>query len=166
MNSDTLRPFSCRVLSALPGDVDRGFHDLSRDMDPNLVHVFLDKLQRYAEKPDRALLFAEAEGKIIGFATIIEQADAPEGMEAAVAHLLQGYGCGTGLMVLPEFRRRGVARILVRQWEQWAQACGRQGVWLVTRQMGDWYQRYFNYAVLGTTMRHGVEKTVLAGNFS
>lgn len=165
MNSDIPRPFPCRIFSALPSDVDRGFRDLSRDMDPNLVHVFLDKLQRYGTKPDRALLFAEAEGKIIGFATIIDRADAPEGMDKAVVHLLQDYACGTGLMVLPEFRRRGVARLLVQHWEQWARSFGRQGVWIVTRQMADWYQRYFHYSVLGITVRHGVKKTVLAGDF-
>jgi len=133
-------------------------------MDPNLVYVFLDKLQRYAAKPDRALFFAESAGKIIGFATIIERAEVPLTMAETAANLLQEYACGTGLMVLPEYRRRGVARILVQRWEEWAQACGRQGVWIVTRQMAEWYQRYFHYVVLGTTVRHGVEKTVLAGS--
>ncbi|MBU1420293.1 MAG: GNAT family N-acetyltransferase [Proteobacteria bacterium] len=166
MNSDLSGPPPCRILPSLPGDVDRGFHDLSRDMDPSLVHVFLDKLQRYAAKPDRALFFAESAGKIIGFATIIDRAEAPEGMGEDVAHLLQNYGCGTGLMVLPEFRRRGVARILVQHWQQWAQASGRQGVWIVTREMADWYQRCFHYSVLGTTVRHGVKKTVLARSIS
>jgi GNAT superfamily N-acetyltransferase len=165
MRSDSPHSFSCRILSALPSDVDRGVHDLSRDMDPKLIYVFLDKLQRYAAKPDRALFFAESAGKIIGFATIIDRAEAPEGMAEPVVHLLQNYACGTGLMVLPEFRRRGVARILVQQWEQWAQDYGRQGVWIVTRQMAEWYQHCFQYVVLGTTVRHGVEKTVLAGSF-
>lgn len=166
MSSDSFSPLSCGIFAALPSDVDRGVHDLSRDMDPNLVYVFLDKLQRYAAKPDRALFFAETKGKIIGFATIIDRAEVPEGMGEAVGNLLQEHGCGTGLMVLPEFRCKGVGCSLVQQWQQWAEANDRQGVWIVTRQMADWYQRYFRCAVVGTTVRHGVVKTVLAGSFS
>lgn len=162
MNSDRSASFSCTIFPALPSDVDRAFHDLSRDMDPNLVHVFLDKLQRYAAKPDRALFLAEHESKIIGFATIINRSDAPEGLDAAAVNLLQNYACGTGLMVLPEFRRRRVASIFVRYWEQWAQQNGLSGVWVVTRQMGDWYKHCFQFSVLGTTVRHATEKTVLA----
>ncbi len=162
MRSDPSAPLSCHLFQGVPGDVDRAFNDLSRDMDPRLVHVFLDKLQRYAAKNDRALFLAESEGKIIAFATIIDRASAPDDADRETARLLQGYGCGTGLMVLPEFRCRGVATLLVYCWERWAQENGLSGVWVVTRKMGEWYQRCFQFAVLGTTVRHKTEKTVLA----
>ncbi len=166
MNSEPSAPFSCTIFPALPSDVERAFHDLSRDMDPKLVHVFLDKLQRYAAKPDRALFLAEHGNNIIGFATIINHSEAPEGVDAAAVDLLRNYACGTGLMVLPEFRRRGVASLLVRYWEQWAQENGLSGIWVVTRQMGDWYRHCFQFSVLGTTVRHATEKIVLAKNIS
>jgi GNAT superfamily N-acetyltransferase len=165
MSSNARPPLVCTVLTARPADVDRAFYDLSHDMDPNFVHVFLDKLQRYAAKPDRALFLAEYNNRIIAFATIIDQAPAPDESSESTIRLLQTYACGTGLMVLPEFRRRGVAATLIQQWENWALENRLQGIWVVTRQMADWYQRCFSYSIHGVTMRHGVKKTVLIKTF-
>ena len=161
MSSSTSPPLVCNVLTARPADVDRAFHDLSRDMDPNFVHVFLDKLQRYAAKPDRALFLAEYNNRIIAFATIIDQAPPPDESSEATVRILKSCACGTGLMVLPEFRRRNVAATLIQQWENWALDNGLLGIWVVTRQMADWYQSCFSYALHGVTIRHGVKKTVL-----
>jgi GNAT superfamily N-acetyltransferase len=156
---------SCKVLTAGPADVDRAFCDLSRDMDPNFVHVFLDKLQRYAAKSDRALFLAEYQDRIIAFATIIDKAPAPDGSDESTVRLFGSHACGTGLMVLPEFRRQGVAAILVNHWEKWATRNKRQGIWVISRQMADWYQRHFAYSIHGVTIRHGVKKTILLKTF-
>ena len=161
MSSSSRPPLACTVLTARPADVDRAFYDLNRDMDPNFVHVFLDKLQRYAAKPDRALFLAEYQGRIIAFATIIDQAPAPDESSESTIRRLETCACGTGLMVLPEFRCRGVAATLVQQWENWALENGLQGIWVVTRQMADWYHRCFSYSIHGVITRHGVKKTVL-----
>lgn len=161
MKSNTLAALSCQVVSADPNDVDQAFQDLKRDMNPDFVHVFLDKLQRYSIKPDRALFLARYQGKNIGFATIINQSPPPDNSNTVTIHLLRNYACGTGLMVLPEFRHKGVASKLVLQWENWALQNKLSGIWLITRQMGDWYQRFFQYSLHGTTIRHGVKKTIL-----
>ena len=159
--SDKSVSFSCHIVSATLDDVDKAFKDLKRDMDPDFVHVFLDKIQRYSIKPDRALFLARYQGKNIAFSTIINQAPAPENSSEKTIQLLQNYACVTGLMVLPEFRNKGVASKLVRQWEIWALQNNLSGIWLITRQMGDWYQRFFKYSLLGTTTRQGVKKTIL-----
>lgn len=159
MSSDGITRESFSVFRACIDDVDKAFHDLSRDMDPQFVHVFLDKLQRYALKPDRALFLAQSHGQIIGFATIIDKSTLPE--EFASVTQLQHYACGTGVMVLPEFRYRGVASIFIQEWEKWAGAKGLQGVWVVTHKMAEWYQVNFQYNLLGETVRNKVKKAVL-----
>jgi GNAT superfamily N-acetyltransferase len=131
-------------------------------MNPDFVHVFLDKLQRYSVKPDRALFLAKYQDKSIGFATIINQSPAPDNFDKATIQLLKNYACGTGLMVLPEFRHKGVASKLIQQWHNWTLQTNLSGIWRVTRQMGDWYQRLFQYSICGITTRHGVKKNVLS----
>jgi GNAT superfamily N-acetyltransferase len=162
MSSNKLIPFSCQIISATCQDVDQAFQDLKRDMNPDFVHVFLDKIQRYSIKPDRALFLAKYQRKCIAFATIINQAQAPEESDQTTIQLLENYACGTGLMVLPEFRHRGVASQLVKQWEIWARQHSLAGIWVITRQMSDWYQRCFQYSLLGTTTRRRVKKTILS----
>jgi GNAT superfamily N-acetyltransferase len=161
MTSNKKSVLSCRVISAVPEDVDQAFQDLKRDMNPKYVHVFLDKIKRYSIKPDRALFLARYKGKNIGFATIINKSPAPDNSDKETITLFQGYACGTGLMVLPEFRHKGVASKLVLQWEIWARQKHLSGIWLVTRKTGDWYQRFFHYSLHGTTIRKGVKKTIL-----
>jgi GNAT superfamily N-acetyltransferase len=162
MNFDASAPLpACRIFLANPDDVDKAFHDLKRDMNPEFVHVFLDKIQRYAAKPDRALFLAEYQETIIAFATIIDHSPAPENSDKTTIQLLKNYACGTGLMVLPEFRHKGIASRLVQHWETWTKQNNLSGIWVVTRQMADWYQRCFHYAVQGSTFRHGVKKTIL-----
>jgi GNAT superfamily N-acetyltransferase len=141
--------------------VDRAFEDLKRDMNPKFAHVFLDKIQRYSRKPDRALFLARHQEKYIAFATVIDSSPPPDNADKAMIQLLRNYACGTGLMVLPEFRRKGVASQLVQHWETWARQNTLSGIWVITRQMGDWYQHCFHYSLLGTTTRHGVKKTIL-----
>jgi len=162
MISNTTGALPCQIICATPDDVDSAFDDLKRDMNPEFVHVFLDKIQRYSRKPDRALFLAMYQDKYIAFATVINSSPAPENADQTTIQLLRNYACGTGLMVLPEFRHKGVASRLVQQWESWARQNNLPGIWVVTRKMGDWYQRCFHYSLQGTTTRHGVKKTILS----
>ncbi len=157
--SCNLDTFGLSVFQASIDHIDKAFQDLSRDMDPRFVHVFLDKLQRYAIKPDRALFLAQQQGHIIGFATIIDNSPAPR--EFAELAILQNYACGTGLMVLVEYRHNGVASCFVREWENWAMERGFEGVWVVTRKMADWYRVHFDYSLLGDIVRNNTKKTLL-----
>ena len=159
--SASATPLSCQTISADSSVVDKAFQDLSRDMNPEFSHVFLDKLQRYAAKPDRALFLAEYQGRFIAFATIISHSPAPDKSDKRTIQRLQKYACGTGLMVLQEFRHKGVASKLIQCWENWALQNSLDGIWVVTHRMSDWYQYYFQYSVHGTTIHHGVEKTIL-----
>lgn len=158
----SLGHLKCHTFLAESNDVDYAFSDLKRDMNPEFVHVFLDKMQRYAHKPDRDLFLADYSGRIIAFATIIDTSPVPKDLPQETIALLEHYACGTGLMVLPEFRNLGVASKLVNMWHQWAMEKERAGVWLVTRKMASWYQRCFHYSLQGTTIRHQVKKTILA----
>lgn len=160
-SSPPATPFTCQTIAADPVVVEKAFQDLSRDMNPQHIHVFLDKLQRYAAKPDRALFLAEYQNRFIAFATIINHSPAPSNSDERARELLENYACGTGLMVLEEFRHQGVASMLIQCWEDWARQNNLNGIWVVTHQMSDWYQRCFQYDVLGITIRHGVEKTIL-----
>ncbi len=161
MNCKTSFLHSCNLFEALPADVDPAFRDLNRDMDPDFVHVFLDKLERYARKPDRALFLISYQGSIIAFATIIDTSPVPDDLEEQLRLELQACACGTGLMVLPEFRKKGVASLLVKEWTRWTQSRGLRGIWVVTRLMAEWYQGHFSYLQLAHIHRRDVVKTVL-----
>ncbi len=162
MASEKSTSFPCHIISAIPSDTDKAFQDLKRDMNPEYAHVFLDKIQRYSLKPDRALFLASYQENFIGFATIINQSQVPKELNQEIIHTLQPYACGTGLMVLPEFRHKGVASKLVNQWEIWAYRNNLPGVWVVTHKMAEWYTHCFHYTLQGTVTRHGVNKTILA----
>ena len=162
MNCKTSFLHSCTLFEASPADVDSAFRDLSRDMDPDFVHVFLDKLERYARKSDRALFLISYKGFIIAFATIINRAPVPDELGEQLSVELKTYACGTGLMVLPDFRKKGVASLLVKEWTTWTQNSGLPGIWVVTRVMAEWYQNHFSYLQLAHIHRRDVIKTVLA----
>ncbi len=166
MNFDQLNPrLSCLFLEGTPEIVTQAFHDLNRDMNSKFVHVFLDKLERYATKPDRALFLARYQERFIGFACIINYSPPPENVAKTSIELLKTFACSTGLMVLPEFRRQGVASGLVRCWEKWAAEKSRNGVWLVTRKMAQWYWYHFHYSVHGIVTSKGTKKNILIKGF-
>lgn len=156
---------SCKLFEASPADVPAAFLDLSRDMNPEFVHVFQDKLERYAQKPDRALFLLRNQDLVIGFATIIEKAPVPNVLEGELVAELNTYSCGTGLMVMPEWRKKGVATLLVEAWELWSREHELPGIWVVSRKMAPWYRRHFQYLQVASIHRHGVLKTVLAKRF-
>lgn len=157
---------ACVAFEASPAHVSSAYHDLNRDMDPEFVHVFLDKLERYARKPDRALYLVQHQNNIIAFATIIDKAPVPDELSIEDMTPLVCYSCGTGLMVLPEYRKKGVASLLVRQWEVWSRKKGCRGIWIVSRTMGGWYRKHFNYLHVAVFECKGVKKTILQKSFS
>ena len=152
---------ACITFEAGPAHVDSAYRDLKRDMNPGYVHVFMDKLQRYARKPDRALFLVKYQNNCIAFATIIDNAPVPNELPGEQTAPLTRYSCGTGLMVLPEFQKKGVASLLVNQWELWSRQKGLPGIWLVTKKMGGWYKKYFNYQHVEVISCKGVKKTIL-----
>jgi GNAT superfamily N-acetyltransferase len=152
---------SCVAFEATPAHITSAYQDLKKDMNPEFVHVFLDKLERYARKPDRALFLVEYQDTIIAFATVIERAPVPDELSVEQTAPLTSYSCGTGLMVLQEFQKRGVASLLVNQWEVWSRKKGCKGIWLVTKKMGAWYQNHFDYLQVGMIECRGVKKTIL-----
>ena len=155
----------CITFEAAPVHVAAAYQNLNRDMNPAFVHVFLDKLERYARKPDRALFLAKYQKNIIAFATIIDSAPVPDTLSVDQATLLSGCSCGTGLMVLPEYRKKGIASLLVKQWEEWSLKNELPGIWVVTKEMGDWYRKHFNYSYVACSERGGVKKTILQKQF-
>jgi len=156
---------ACIAFEACPAHVDSAYQDLNRDMNPEFIHVFLDKLERYARKPDRALFLIKYQGSIIAFATIIDSAPVPDDLTREQTTPLVSYSCGTGLMVLPEFRKKGVASLLVDQWELWSRKKGLPGIWIVTKLMGEWYRKHFNYRHVEVIESKGVKKTILKKSF-
>ncbi len=161
------RPFlsDCITFEATPEHVASAYQDLNRVMNPEFVHIFLDKIERYARKPDRALFLVQYQNSTIAFTTIIDKAPVPDELTVEQATPLMGYSCATGLMVLPEFRKKGVASLLVKQWEVWSREKGCQGIWVVTKKMGEWYRKHFNYLQVELIERQGVKKTILKKSF-
>lgn len=161
MNSNFFQVSKCVVIEAVPQDVEAAYNDLNRDMDPAFVHVFHDKIERYSRKPDRALFLVRYRHTFIAFATIIVSAPVPDDLPRELSTPLISYSCGTGLMVLPEFRKQGVASLLVRQWDHWSKKQGLPGIWVVTNNMAPWYKEHFGYQEVGLVFRKGTKKTVL-----
>jgi GNAT superfamily N-acetyltransferase len=153
---------SCTLFEASAADVNSAFRDLSRGMDPDFSHMFHDKLERYARKPDRALFLISHNASLIAFATIIDRAPVPDELGELLRVELNSYACGTGLMVLPEFRKKGVASLLVKEWTIWTRNNGLPGIWIVTRMMAEWYQNHFSYLQVAHIYQQEVMKTVLA----
>lgn len=156
---------ACVTFEATPEHVASAYQDLNRDMNPDFVHVFLDKIERYAQKHDRALFLVKHQKRTIAFATIIDKAPLPDELTVEDMTPLMSYSCGTGLMVLPEFRKKGVASLLVEQWELWSRKKRCQGIWVVTKKMSDWYRKHFDYLEVGLIERKGVKKTILKKSF-
>ena len=126
---------------------------------------FLDKLTRYARKPDRALYLAYRHDRIVGFSSVIEFMPPPSDIPPQSAESLKKLACGTGLMVLAPWRGRGLGRRLAAQWEPWAVKRGRHGVWCVTHRMANWYRGWLGYQPLGPTEAKGVQKTLMVKRF-
>ena len=127
--------------------------------------VFRDKLQRYARKPDRDLIIAVCDNRVLGLICVIEKAEVPASLPSSTAQLLSSFACNTQLLVHPDARKQGIGSSLQLKAEQWARARGRAGFWLVTRRMAYWYQRDFGYEKVGSISAKNTEKSVMAKEF-
>lgn len=138
---------------------------LSGHMNQEQRAKFRDKLYRYARKPDRDLILAMAVKEILGFYSVIEEDDLPREVPAAVRQRLHSFACGTGLLVHPDYRQRGIGTELQLFAEQWARARGKAGFWLSTRRQADWYRSHFGYEEAGRVLVKGVERRIMAKGF-
>ena len=127
--------------------------------------VFRDKLERYARKPDRDLIIAVGDTRVLGLICVIEEAEVPASLSSSTAQLLSTFACNTQLLVHPDARKQGIGSSLQLKAEQWARGRGRSGFWLVTRKMAYWYQRDFGYEKVGSISAKNTEKSVMAKEF-
>ena len=158
-------PMPTTIITAEPGHVAAAVSALSGHMDTHRRDTFHDKLRRYARKTDRALFLARKTDHCVGFSMVIHSLSPPGDISPDQARQLQECACGTGLMVLKPWRGRGVGRRLVEQWEIWARAHARSGLWCVTHRMGAWYRNCLGYRELERTWSKGVVKTLMIKRF-
>lgn len=159
------RELGWKVIIAGATDVPRAVQNLSGHMKAEQRERFEDKLNRYVRKPDRDLIIALDGDEVLGFYTIIEQDDLLPTMGEDIRGLLSDFACCTGLLVHPDWRRRGIGASLHRRGERWARERRKPGLWLSTRRHADWYRRHFDYEEVGRVLVKGIERTIMAKIF-
>jgi len=152
----------CHMKIAGPEECEPAVEALSGHMSDRQRKRFRDKLERYVRKPDRDLILAFHESEIVGFNCVIEQDEVPLELSPTMALRLETFACGNGLMVLSEFRRRGIGIALQLRAEQWARERRKPGFWLITHRQSAWYARHFGYVEIGRIVIRGVERRVMA----
>jgi len=163
--SSRLPVLSWILIVAREGHVDSAVSSLSGHMNEGEREKFRDKLRRYVRKTDRDLILAVAGKLVLGFYSVIEYDDLPPEVPAATRKRLQRFACGTGLLVHPDYRQRGIGSELQQRAEQWARERGRAGFWLSTRRHAEWYCRHFSYEEAGRVLVKGVERSIMAKDF-
>lgn len=109
--------------SAIPADIDQ-IMPLAVALWPKQTTQYLRRTFDDIIKSDRETAFvAEESGQIIGFATVSLRRDYVEGSHSSPVGYLEG------IYVLLEYRKRGIAKDLVQQAEQWTknQGCTEMG---------------------------------------
>lgn len=154
------------VIVAEAEDVEPAAASLSSHMNAEQRKKFEEKLNRYVRKPDRDLILAVRGKVVLGFYTVIEQDDLPDTIPDVARERLVGFACGTGFMVRPDYRRRGVGESLHRRVEQWAKERGKPGFWLSTRRQAEWYRKHFGYEEVGRVVVKEIERTIMAKTFA
>ena len=164
VRSNTHNPtWTLRVASE--EDLEPALLQLTDHMNEQQREAFRVKLQRYVRKPDRELILAVSESRILGLVCVIMQTDLPLNFTYERAHHLRDFAFGTQLFVHPEHRNRGIGSSLHHQSLQWARERGRAGHWLITHRMAAWYRRKFGYEEFGRIKRKGVKKILMAKAF-
>jgi GNAT superfamily N-acetyltransferase len=127
--------------------------------------AFRDKMERYARKPDRALILAVNGPRVLGLICVIHRAKFSFALPDSRKKWLQEFASITQLFVHSAMRQRGIGSSLYLQAEQWARDRHRAGIWLVTHRMAAWYQGHFGYEEILRIRVKTVEKIVLAKEF-
>jgi GNAT superfamily N-acetyltransferase len=143
-------------------DVGPAVEHFSDHMNDRQRAAFRDKLERYVRKPDRDLIVALQDDRILGLICVIDRSILPSSFSDEEKAHLQEYASITQLFVHTTMRRKGIGGSLYLRAEQWARERGRPGLWLVTHQMGEWYRRHFNYEEIGRIGVKSTEKSVMA----
>lgn len=158
-------PLMVELRLATDADVEAILADLCVHMSGQQRDVFGEKLLRYVRKPDRDLMVAIHGGQIVGLVCVVEQAEVPGTFLEEVGERLRRFASCTQLLVHPHLRRQGIGTSLFSRLEDWARDRGREGCWLVTHRMADWYRNHFDYEELGRIREKGIEKVIMAKKF-
>jgi GNAT superfamily N-acetyltransferase len=158
-------PYSWELKVAVEADVQPTLDQLTDHMNDQQRQVFRDKLQRYAQKPDRDLILAVRGLQILGLVCVIDQAEYPPGLSGQNMAYLKDFSSVTQLLVHPSFRRRGIGGSLLTQAETWARKRGLAGLWITTHRMAHWYEKNFGYEQIARIELKGVGKAVMAKKF-
>ena len=146
-------------------DVEPVLAKLADKMTEQARSNFRIKLQKYVRKPDRDLILAEKNDRILGLACVIMQMDPPPNFIYERVDQLKEYAFNTQLQVHPDHRKQGIGEGLQHQSLLWSKERGRVGHWLITHTMADWYRRHFGYEEIGRVHMKGVEKVAMILNF-
>jgi GNAT superfamily N-acetyltransferase len=150
---------------ATEADVESILAELSGHMNDQQRKAFRDKLERYARKPDRALIFAKQDHRVLGYVCVIEEGAAPSDLTDEAAQRLRSLAHGTQLFVHPDFRKQGIGSSLHLQVEKWARDRGKTGFWMVTHRKAYWYARDFGFEEICRIRAKGVEKILMVKEF-
>ena len=159
----TLQSWELKV--AAEGDVETAIVQLTDQMNDEQRQVFRDKLQRYAQKPDRDLILAVRGLQVLGLACVISQSELPPALPARKINYLREFACLTQLLVHPSKRQLGIGGSLLAHAEAWARKRGLPGLWCTTHHMAGWYAKNFGYQQIATIEVRGVAKTAMAKKF-
>lgn len=166
MNSAACADVKWKIVIADESHIEPAVASLSGHMDDGQRRAFRDKLSRYVFKTDRDLALALQGSRILGFYTVIDYDDLPSEVPAAVSNRLHDYACGTGFLVHPDYRRRGIGMSLHQRVERWAGERGKPGFWLSTRRQAEWFHKHFAFDEVARVVVKGIERRIMAKGFA
>ena len=164
VHSNTANP-TWRLRVASEEDVEPVLVQLTDHMNQQQREAFQVKLGRYVRKPDRELILAVSDDRVLGLVCVIAQMDLPLDFTHERADHLRDFAFGAQLLVHPDHRNGGIGTSLHHQSLEWSRERGRAGHWLITHRMADWYRRQFGYEEIGRIHRKGVEKILMTKEF-
>ncbi len=165
MSCSTSSDFEWDLVIAQKHDVEPAVTSLSGHMNGEQRQKFRDKLNRYVHKGDRDLILTLQGNRVLGFYTVIDYDDLPLEVPASIRKRLHDYACGTGFLVHPEYRRRGIGISLHGRVELWARQRGKPGFWLSTRRQANWFRKHFDFEEVARVIVKGIERKIMAKSF-